>query len=614
MTQLLDETKPAPVASTLNISTYKFVPLDRLPERKRQLKELADKLELKGTILLSSEGINMFLAGAPENIQAFFQHLHQDPVFADIQPKESLSTDQPFRRMLVRLKKEIIAFGVQGIDPANRTSPKLPAAELKQWLDEGRPVCLLDVRNEYEIELGTFEGAQHLNIGHFRHFPEAIAKWCEVPKDRPIVMFCTGGIRCEKAGPFVEQAGYQQVYQLDGGILKYFEQVGGAHWRGSCFVFDNRVALNPDLQPTGDQLCYACQAVLHPDDLKSAHYQLGKFCPHCYVAPEQQKADRLRIDQQAVRTVANSQPGCQPYDNFRSIHVSGKWAGLALLDFLTQYQPAVPVDTWRRWIQGGQITFRGQPVEESLPVREGQEFIHHQPETVEPAINPDIQLLYEDESLLAFNKPAPLPTHPSGRFNRNTLTWILGQAFPHEVLRAAHRLDANTSGVIIFCRKQQASRLVQPQFADGRVKKQYLALVAGHPEWEQQTCRARIESKPSASGARLVVEDSSGLECVTHFRVIERLAGGNCLLSAVPETGRTHQIRVHLWHLGYPIIHDPLYLPSSTLGQNLTLGVSDPAMCLHCQSIELVHPISKLRVAFQAPTPSWGDRLVDKQL
>lgn len=614
MTQILDRSKPEPTAATLNISTYKFVPLDRLPERKKELKALADGLELKGTILLSSEGINMFLAGAPENIHAFFQNLHKDPLFADIEPKESISTDQPFRRMLVRLKKEIIAFGKGGIDPANRTSPKLSAEELKRWLDEGRPICLLDVRNDYEIDLGTFEGAQHLKIRHFRNFPEAIANWSQLPKDMPIVMFCTGGIRCEKAGPYVEQAGYQHVYQLDGGILKYFELVGGAHWQGSCFVFDNRVALNPDLKPTGDQLCYACQAILHPEDLKSPHYQLGKYCPHCYVAPELQKAQRLRSYQQAIEKVATGQPGCQPYDNFRSIYVSGKLAGLPLSEFLTRYQPTVPVDSWRQWIHGGQITYRSQPVHESLLVREGQEFIHHQPDTVEPAINPDIRLLFEDESLLVVNKPAPLPTHPSGRFNRNTLTWILTQAFPHEVLRAAHRLDANTSGVIILCRKVQASRWVQPQFADGRVKKQYIAIVTGHPKWDQHTCRARIHSQPSTNGARLVADQVSGLECVTHIQVIQRLANGNCLVSVVPETGRTHQIRVHLWHLGHPILHDPLYLPNAGLGQNLTQNLTDPTMCLHCQSIELLHPASRQKVAFHAAMPSWASDLLGRQL
>lgn len=222
----------------VNIAAYKFVPLDDLEPRRERLKSLCDEIELRGTILLSPEGINCFLAGTRASIDALLSELRSEDCFADLEVKESYSDRQPFNRMLVRLKNEIIAFGIEEALPLKRTSPKLTPAELKQWLDEGRPVTLLDTRNDYEVKLGTFENAVDLDLDHFRNFPQAVEQLPADSKDAPIVMFCTGGIRCEKAGPFMEQMGYQNVFQLEGGILKYFEEIGGAHWNGECFVFD----------------------------------------------------------------------------------------------------------------------------------------------------------------------------------------------------------------------------------------------------------------------------------------------------------------------------------------------------------------------------------------
>src|SRR5690606_19919466 len=182
--------------------------------------------------------------------------------FAELEVKESWSDEQPFSRMLVRLKREIIAFGVAGIEPGKRTSPKLSADELKAWLDQGRDVTLLDVRNDYEVRVGTFENALPIGVDHFRDFPAAVDALPADLKSKPLVMFCTGGIRCEKAGPLMQGRGFEQVYQLDGGILKYFETCGAAHYDGDCFVFDGRVAVDPQLQPSGAAQCLACQAVL----------------------------------------------------------------------------------------------------------------------------------------------------------------------------------------------------------------------------------------------------------------------------------------------------------------------------------------------------------------
>ncbi len=219
--------------------------LEDIPVLRSRLLELCNSWGLKGTILLSVEGINFFVAGEPDKTELLLGELRQLPGLADLQIKVSQTDHQPFRRMLVRIKKEIIAFGVEGIDPAQRTSPKLAAKELKQWLDEGRPVTLLDTRNDYEVRLGTFKNAHPIGIDHFRDFPAAVGRLPAAMKEQPIVMFCTGGIRCEKAGPFMEREGFNSVFQLEGGILKYFEECGGAHFDGECFVFDQRVGLDP---------------------------------------------------------------------------------------------------------------------------------------------------------------------------------------------------------------------------------------------------------------------------------------------------------------------------------------------------------------------------------
>jgi UPF0176 protein len=243
---------------------------------------LTADLTLRGTILLSTEGINLFVAGTRKNLDRLLDTLRAVPGLEDLTLKESLSDEQPFNRMLVKIKKEIIAFGIEGIDPARRPSPKLSPRTLKAWLDEGRPVTLLDTRNDYEVRMGTFRGAVAARIDHFREFPAAAEKLPSVLKDQPIVMFCTGGIRCEKAGPFMEKIGYANVHQLDGGILKYFEECGGAHFEGECFVFDRRVGVDPSLRETNSVLCYNCQLPITEAEQKDPRYVPDVSCPQCF--------------------------------------------------------------------------------------------------------------------------------------------------------------------------------------------------------------------------------------------------------------------------------------------------------------------------------------------
>lgn len=265
----------------INLSAYKFTPLDGLPGLREKLLASATERSLKGTILLSPEGINLFVVGTRADVDAFMAGLRELPGLADLTAKESESAERPFGRMLVKIKKEIIAFGVDGIDPARHPSAKIAPRTLKQWLDEGRDITLLDTRNDYEVKLGTFRGAVPAGIDHFRDFPGAVRRLKPELKERPIVMFCTGGIRCEKAGPFMAREGFD-VYQLDGGILKYFEECGGEHYDGECFVFDERVGVNPALKETDSVLCYACQMRLTVEEQRHPYYVPDVSCPHCY--------------------------------------------------------------------------------------------------------------------------------------------------------------------------------------------------------------------------------------------------------------------------------------------------------------------------------------------
>lgn len=274
-------TRPEQAFTYVNIAAYKFVKLTNLQDRRERLRDYCRSRDLKGTILLSPEGINLFIAGTRQEIDSLIAELAADAEIGPMEYKESLSDHQPFSRMLVKLKQEIIAFGVDGISPADHTSPKLPATELKRWLDEGQSVTLLDVRNDYEVSLGTFAGAEAIGVDHFRDFPDAAQRWRPEHKQQPVVMFCTGGIRCEKAGPYMERIGFENIYQLEGGILKYFEECGQEHFDGECFVFDKRVALDGQLRETDTALCFACQRTLSAEEQLSPDYVPGESCPYC---------------------------------------------------------------------------------------------------------------------------------------------------------------------------------------------------------------------------------------------------------------------------------------------------------------------------------------------
>jgi UPF0176 protein len=241
--------------SILNISAYRFVSLDDLPALRERVLAQCDALALKGTILLAPEGINLFLAAPREAIDAFMAWLRQDSRFAGLEAKESFSDDVPFKRMRVRLKKEIITLRQPTIRPEGGRAPAVNAATLKRWLDQGhddngREVVLLDTRNAYETDAGMFPQAVDYRIGSFTELPAALAADQARYDGKTVVSYCTGGIRCEKAVLHMQDVGMENVYQLEGGVLKYFEEVGGMHWEGGCFVFDERGAIDKELAPS----------------------------------------------------------------------------------------------------------------------------------------------------------------------------------------------------------------------------------------------------------------------------------------------------------------------------------------------------------------------------
>jgi UPF0176 protein len=239
----------------LDVAFYQFATITDLHNTRLAIRIRCCELGLKGTILLSEEGINGTLSGDEDSVRSLIAMIEAMPPFQKLTAKESWSNECTHVRMLVKLKKEIIPLGRPDIKPAEFTAQRVLPIELKKWLDEGKELVLVDTRNEYEIDHGTFKGAVRMGLRHFRNFPRHLKDVEQkIPnlKEKTVVMFCTGGIRCEKATALALKEDYKNVYQLEGGILRYFEDCGDAHYDGSCFVFDQRIALKPDLSPAVD--------------------------------------------------------------------------------------------------------------------------------------------------------------------------------------------------------------------------------------------------------------------------------------------------------------------------------------------------------------------------
>ncbi|MCH8500896.1 MAG: rhodanese-related sulfurtransferase [Aliidiomarina sp.] len=271
---------------------YKFVELNDYEALRQPLFDVMAEHQVKGTLLLAREGINGTICGTRESIDATLAWLRSDPRLADLEHKESLSEAQAFYRTKVKLKKEIVTMGIDWIDPKNVVGTYVKPQEWNQLINDP-DVLLIDTRNDYEYAVGTFKGAVNPKTETFREFPEYVQQHLDKGKHKKVAMFCTGGIRCEKSTAYLKELGFDEVYHLQGGILKYLEEVPAEEsmWDGECFVFDQRVTVKHGLEPGTYDQCYACRMPITAEEMASELYQKGVSCPHCYdkTTPDQKE-------------------------------------------------------------------------------------------------------------------------------------------------------------------------------------------------------------------------------------------------------------------------------------------------------------------------------------
>ena len=310
--------------------------------------------------------------------------------------------------------------------------------------------------------------------------------------------------------------------------------------------------------------------------------------------------------QQRLLQLAEALPGSTPAENRRPLRIPGRFDRWTLEQTLEQLFPQLPLSEWVEVVRQGQLLAPGgEPARMDQTVRGGQEFTRIFPEEIEPDVSAEIRLLYEDKALIVVHKPAPLPVHPCGRFNRNTLSHMLSLAWRPDSPLHCHRLDANTTGVLVCARTPHFARLVQEQFEKRKVNKVYLARVWGHVTDDKREIDLPIQAQSGKLGLRRVAPKNQGLPSLTKLRVLSRNEDGTSSLEVIPVTGRTHQIRVHLWHMGHPIVGDPAYLQGGVKGERQALELGDPPMQLHCQEMRLQHPISRKPVSFSC-RPTWS--------
>jgi len=308
-----------------------------------------------------------------------------------------------------------------------------------------------------------------------------------------------------------------------------------------------------------------------------------------------------------MRRIITPLPGSQPHDHFKPLNIPGACDGLTLLAALARMVRNVSVAQWEEEIaQNRVVSLEQRPVAATQIVRAGQRYQHLFPNVTEPEVNGAVEILHEDEALIVANKPAPLPMHAGGRFFQNTLQHILNAAYYPQAIYPAHRLDANTTGLVLVARTRLIAGKLQAQFTQGQVEKVYLARVPGQLPGGEFHCDAPISAGAGEQCSR-TVDWENGLKARTEFRVRQRFADGTNLIEARPLTGRTNQIRVHLWHLGFPVCGDPAYLPNKALGRTQTLAVGNPPLCLHSARLKFLHPLSLERIEFNAPPPAWSN-------
>ena len=282
------------MSSIVVCALYKFVSLENHQEIRAPLLKVMESHDIRGTLLLAHEGINGTVAGTRQGIDGLLDWLRKDPRLSDLDWKESLTSQMPFKRTRVKLKKEIVTMGMEDIDPRHTVGTYVSPAEWNDLLNDPE-VLLVDTRNDYEVQVGTFKNAINPKTETFREFPDYVKEHLDPGKHKKVAMFCTGGIRCEKSTAYLKEQGFDEVFHLKGGILKYLEEVPetSSLWEGECFVFDDRVTVNHQLEKGNYDQCHACRLPITAEDKTSDKYQQGVSCPRCFDHHTQEQKQRF---------------------------------------------------------------------------------------------------------------------------------------------------------------------------------------------------------------------------------------------------------------------------------------------------------------------------------
>jgi UPF0176 protein len=296
---------------TYNVATfYKFVTLSNCQEKRTEILRVCQQSQVKGTILLAKEGINGTIAGSRQGIDQVLSFLHSDPHFQDLEIKESFALSPPFERLKVRIKSEIVTLGKPEANPNEQVGEYVSSQQWNQLLEDPETI-VIDTRNDYEVAIGTFKGAKNPHTHSFREFPDYVKQQLDPQKYPKVAMFCTGGIRCEKATSYLLTQGFKEVYHLKGGILKYLEDIlpEDSLWEGECFVFDERVTVKEGLELGSYELCLGCGYPLSQEDKASFNYEQGICCPHCYdkLTPEKRQSQTEKWKQLQLKKSQSSE-------------------------------------------------------------------------------------------------------------------------------------------------------------------------------------------------------------------------------------------------------------------------------------------------------------------
>jgi len=283
------------------IALYKFSKVDDPKELQQSLKQLCSPLGIKGTLIVAKEGINGTVAGTREAIDSLLSFLKANPFFSDLEHKESIAEEMPFFRLKVRLKNEIVTLGIPTVDPTITAGAYVDPKDWNKLISDPS-IIVVDTRNDYEVKIGSFKNAIDPNTKSFREFPDFIKKHLESKKNQRIAMYCTGGIRCEKSTAYLRNLGFNDVYHLKGGILKYLETVpeDQSLWQGECFVFDQRVAVKHGLEEGEHELCFGCRNPISAEDKSSPHYKEGICCPQCHDTRSSEQINRAQQRQKQI--------------------------------------------------------------------------------------------------------------------------------------------------------------------------------------------------------------------------------------------------------------------------------------------------------------------------